>query len=120
MEQLRFRRQRGGRVAGDHDRPDGEAHHTPPRSLGCSEARNCSFPRKAHAGTCLCDESEGSAYDPSVAAAWRSGGSRRRSQELIPLQHHETNLKSSRRLRVNNADLEVLRKYAKVPGENQA
>jgi hypothetical protein len=68
----------------------------------------------------LCDESEGSPYDLSVAAEWRSGGSRRRVEELIPLQHHETKLKSSQRLHVNSADLEVLRKYAKVPGENQA
>jgi hypothetical protein len=69
----------------------------------------------------LCDESEGSAYDLSVAAAWRSGGSRRRSQELIPLQHHETKFEiEPTPARVNSADLEVLRKYAKVPGENQA
>jgi hypothetical protein len=60
------------------------------------------------------------AYDLSVAAAWRGVGSRSWSEELIPLQHHETKLKSSQRLRANSADLEVPGKYAKVPGENQA
>jgi len=41
MEQLRFRRHMGRR---DHRRPRERCNDAPFRSLGCSEARNCSFP----------------------------------------------------------------------------
>ncbi|HEU0159807.1 MAG TPA: hypothetical protein VFR00_10855, partial [Hyphomicrobiaceae bacterium] len=57
------------------------------------------------------------AFDDSVALRWRSRGSGRSGQELIPLQHHETKLRSCF---AGVVVLEVTRKYANVPAPQQA